>query len=192
MKLSLWLAASLIAAMILVACAPVAPAGTHWEAIPNQPGQPGLAPQGANDVPPAGDAAAAAAPAEPSGPLGMKYQFDAGCAATPNPMDYPACILQRVQSAELTGEQAVVMIQELGARLGAPSFEDALLVLPNMQPAVVWCPAGASFPPDTARPLEGTKGAQWASNLVIVMAGTGGPEREITAIADKCWMVYVH
>lgn len=126
-----------------------------------------------------------------TGPLGMKYQFDAGCAATSSPMDYPACILQRVQAGELSAEQAVVLIQALGAKFAAPSFEGSVLSLPNAQPAIVWCPSGGIFPPDTARPLEGTKGAQWASNLVVIDAGTGGPDRIIKATGtNPCWMVY--
>ncbi len=128
----------------------------------------------------------------PTGPLGMKYQYDAGCAQTSTPMEYPACILQRVQAGELTGEQAVVMIQQLGAKYEAPSFEGMTLTLPNRQAAVVWCPSGASFyPPDTARPLEGTTGNQWAQNLFVVDAATGGPDREIKAKDNPCWMAYV-
>lgn len=161
---------------IQVVTAPVAPAATTVSA----PTAPVLA---STPVP--------AAPAAPTGPLGMKYQYDDGCAATTSPMNYPACVFQRVQAGELTAEQAVVTIQALGQKFGAPSFEGMNLTLPNQQPAIVWCPAGGIFPPDTARPLEGTSGARWASNLVVIDAGTGGPDRVIKATGSACWLVYV-
>lgn len=127
------------------------------------------------------------------GALGLKYQYDGGCDATKTPMEFPACVLQRVQNGELTGEQAVVMIQALGKKYEAPSFEDTKFALPNLQPALFWCPGGVKlpYPPDTARPLSGTKGAKWADTLFVIDRGTGGPERIVESkTTDKCWIVY--
>jgi len=152
---------------------------------------PVVAPPKDTPVPPTITSTLTPAPAG-SEPQGLKYQFDAGCDKTSTPLEYPACILQRVQSGEMTGEQAVVAIQALGQKFSAPSFEGMVLSLPNTQPAVVWCPAGvAYFPPDTARPLEGTKGAQWANLLFVIDKATGGPDRKIEAKNSPCWMVYV-
>lgn len=108
-------------------------------------------------------------------------------------MEYPACILQRVQVGELTGEQALVMIQQLNAKYQALSFEDVRLTIPNLQSALLWCPAGiqGQYPPDTANPLSGTKGDKWADLLFVIDRGTGGPDRIVQAAPNsKCWMVY--
>lgn len=130
----------------------------------------------------------------PGGPFGLKYQHDAGCSDVGDKaMDYPACILQKVQSGEMTGEQAVKMIQQLSVKYQAHNEDKPQHVLPNTQPALFWCPGGvtAPYPPDTARPLEGTKGAKWANLLFVVDRATGGPDRVVNAKSGtKCWMVY--
>lgn len=129
--------------------------------------------------------------AQAAAPTGLKYQYDAGCAQTSTPMEYPACILQRVQAGELTGEQAVVMIQTLGQKFSAPSYEGMTLTFANTQPVLAWCPGGVNhYPPDTAKPLVGTNGAKWADLLFVVDAGTGGPDRKIEANGSPCWIVY--
>ena len=131
--------------------------------------------------------------ATPNAPLGLKYQFDAGCAATDMPMEYPACILQRVQAGELTGEEAYGMIRQLAAKNQALSVEDVRLTIPDLQTALLWCPAGiqGQHPPKTVKPLAGTQGDKWADMLFVLDRGVGGPDRVVQAApGSKCWMVY--
>ena len=135
-------------------------------------------------------------PAQPSQPaqpaLGIKYQHDAGClAAGANWGQYPACWVQRLQSGDETDiSKVIVTIQELGRQAKAPSFEGKSLTLSNTQAAILWCSDGGSYPPDTARPLEGTKADKWKNNLVMIDRATGGADRVIVSSGYACYMIY--
>jgi len=126
--------------------------------------------------------------------LGLKYVHpmapaNGSCVGLADWDQYPACILQRVQNQELTGPNAVVMIQKLGAAKGAPSFEGTTLSVPDGQAMFVWCPSGATLPSDVAQPLRGTRGAQWGENVFI--AAVSSQRTIMSKTGDNCWGVFV-
>ncbi len=197
-------------AVVFCCCGPLGTGalyGGYWltrpaqEAAPPPTATPAPSPPTATPVPPAPTATpppAAPPPAEPAAsagyqPEGLKYQHDVGCAATSTPMEYPACILQRVQAGELTGEQAVVMIQALAVKYGAHNEEAMTVSFDSRQPVLGWCPGGVSYyPPDTARPLSGTAGQAWVDTLFVVDRSPEGEPgtKWIEAVDHPCWVVY--
>lgn len=132
----------------------------------------------------------------PSGsPLGLKYQHDTSCEAAgkEHELEYPACWLQKVQFGEISGEDAVRAIQALTIKYNTHSEEAMVVEFDNRQPVGAWCPGGTTYkPPDTARPLEGTKGARWADLLFVVDRSPEGEPgtKRIEAKDHPCWVFY--
>lgn len=145
--------------------------------------------------------AAPAAPAAGSGAFhdrikGLKYQpvGSGACTSVPNPGEYPSCLFQNVQSGDKNAVQVVQALQALVTTYQTPNFEGVSVTFANTQAVIAWCPAGVQrpYPPDTAKPLSGTIGAQYMDHLFVVDAGTGGASRTITSAnpAEKCWVAY--
>lgn len=131
----------------------------------------------------------------------LDYQDDpaGGCAASSAPMDYPACILQRVQSGELSVTEGIVAIQQLTARFGVPS-QDGWTTLQANEHAVTfgWCSGGFArpLPNDTARPLEDTRlESRWWDSVVIVQphpAADPATNVTMTCPSGDGWAMLLH
>lgn len=161
-------------------------------------------------LPPPPGSATAAPTAQPTisaptvqatGPVGLKYQYDAGCAAAAqaglDPMGFPACILQRVQGGLLSPAEAIVAIQKLATAKGVPSYDGwKTLLVDEHAPMFVWCPGGdGTFIPDTARPLEDPRiDKRWWNTVGVVQAHPASDPAVIRTVTCPSvgWAVALH